>query len=119
MPRQFLEWLWIHLKVEPIRLSYGATTSLCRRLRTPRTLIGLSIHERVKMMMQGVTGMNGEQYIALAFLGLLAYSIWIVRGQQIIIDRLMTARYGEYKPKGIVEEDASPKEEDPLSWHDH
>jgi hypothetical protein len=57
--------------------------------------------------------------ITIAFLGLLAYSIWIVRGQQRIIDRLMTARYGEYKPKEIVEEDASPKEEETKGWFDH
>jgi hypothetical protein len=57
--------------------------------------------------------------ICIAFLALIGYSIWIVRGQQRIIDRLMTARYGEYKPKAIVEEDASPKEEEPKGWHDH
>jgi hypothetical protein len=59
-------------------------------------------------------------FISIAFLALIGYSIWIIRGQQRIIDRLMTARYGEYKPKAIVEEDASPREEDePKTWYDH
>lgn len=63
--------------------------------------------------------MSGEIIITLAVIACLTF---IIVRQQQTIDRLTNKITGYVPPQKVVEikeDDVSPKESEPLSWHDH
>lgn len=69
--------------------------------------------------------MNGELMFAVITIATMIYSVWMIRNQQRTIDRLtdklMARSYVEYKSMDKIKEDdvSPPREDNPLSWHDH